>query len=58
MEKQVNAIKAELFRISWHMRGGCDYEHAMQLSRNEKELIGEMVQENFKTTQKTRMPFF
>lgn len=58
MEKETNEIKQEALRISWYMRGGVPYDHALQLSVQERMLINELIKENLETTKKSGLPFF
>ena len=37
---------------------GMSYSEAMHLSWEEREIINEIVKENFETTKKTNLPFF
>lgn len=58
MEKEVNDIRQEALKMSWYMRGGLDYNQALNLSAAERKLIGELIKENLETTKKSGMPFF
>jgi hypothetical protein len=58
MDKEVGEIKQESFRLCWYMRGGLTYDVAMQLSNDERKLIGEIVREHMETTKKTGLNFF
>ena len=40
------------------MRGGLTYEEAMNLSYNERKVIGDLVKDNLETTKKTGLPYF
>ena len=40
------------------MRGGLSYEHALQLSVQERALISGLINENLETTKKSGLPFF
>lgn len=51
-------IKKESLKISWYMRGGITYEHAMQLSSKERQIVNEIIKENLDTTKKSGLPFF
>jgi hypothetical protein len=57
MDKEVRAIKKDAFKLCWYMRG-LSYSEAMNLSWEEREIIGEIVKENLETTKKTGLPFF
>ena len=57
-DRESKAIKSELLKICWYMRGGLTYTEAIQLSPSEREIIAKIVESNLKTTEKTKMPFF
>ncbi len=57
MDKEVRAIKKDALKLCWYMRG-LSYSEAMNLSWEEREIIGEIVKENLETTKKTGLPFF
>jgi hypothetical protein len=40
------------------MRGGITYPELMEMSANERLIIGEIIKSNLETTKETRMPFF
>jgi len=58
MEKECVAIKDESLRISWGMRGGISYDHALMLSNSERESIGKLLKDNLETTKKSGLPYF
>ena len=58
MEKDAKAIKTELFRMSWFMRGGLPIDLAYQTDFQDRELLGKLIESNLETTSKTRLPFF
>jgi hypothetical protein len=58
MEEETKDIRQEALRISWYMRGGVGYDHALQLSVQERILINELIKENLETTKKSGLPFF
>lgn len=57
-EKDSKAIREEALRLCWHMRGGLTYEEAMMLSYSERNIISDIVKDNFETTKKSGLPFF
>jgi hypothetical protein len=57
-EKESRAIREETIRITWWMRGGINYEQAMSLSLEEREVINNFIKENMEATKKSGMPFF
>lgn len=58
MEKECNDIRQEAIRMTWYMRGGINYEQALQLSLSERKIISVLIKENLDTTKKSGLPFF
>ena len=58
MEEQSKALRHELFKICWYMRGGVTYDEACGMSPAEREIVSTLVKENLETTKKTGQPFF
>jgi hypothetical protein len=58
MEKEANSIKDEAIHLSWHMRGGLSYEHALLLSVSEREAINKLIKSNMETTKNSGLPYF
>lgn len=52
------AIKEELLRLCWYMRGGLSYSESHLLTVDERKLIGKIVESNLETTKTTQLPFF
>lgn len=57
-ERQSRAVKDEILRFCWYMRGGITYADAMLLSTEERKLIAEIIKDNLETAKKSGMPFF
>ena len=57
MDKEARAIKKDVLKLCWYMRG-LSYAEGMMLSFEEREIIGEIIKENLETTKKTGLPFF
>jgi hypothetical protein len=58
MEKQSKALKDDVLRICWYMRGSISYDDAMMLGQVDRDIIGKLIKENLETAKKTGMPFF
>ena len=58
MDKQANALRDEIIRITWWMRGGIPYEQAMQLSNKEREMVGRLIKDNTEASKKAGVPIF
>ena len=56
-EKESREIKKEVFKMCWYMRG-LSYAEGMNLSLDEREIIDDIIKENFETTKKSGLPFF
>jgi hypothetical protein len=57
MDKDAKAIKKEVLKMCWYMRG-LSYSEGMNLSYEEREIVGEIIKENLETTKKSGLPFF
>ena len=57
-EKDTKAIKEDLLRMCWFMRGGLTYSESLMLTMEERELIGKIINSNLEITKETQMPFF
>ena len=58
MEKEAKALKDDVLRICWYMRGSISYNDGMLLSQSDKDIINKIIKDNLDTTQKSGMPFF
>lgn len=58
LEKDTKALREELFRICWYMRGGINADQAFLLTVEDREIIGKIIEDNLNTTKETQMPFF
>lgn len=58
MEKEAVAIKSDILRLAWSMRGGLTYDEGMQLSYTERQIINDIIKENFEVTKKSGLPYF
>lgn len=57
-EKGTKAIKDELLKICWFMRGGISYNESHCLTPDERILIGKLIESNLNTTKESGLPFF
>lgn len=58
MDQQADAIRSDILKSCWYMRGGITYSEALMLSPNERQAINEIIKENLETTKKTGIAFF
>ncbi len=58
LDMEVKQLRADLIKICWYMRGGISMDEAFALTVDDREIIADIVKENFEITKKTGMPFF
>jgi len=58
MDKEADSIRRQSLKMSWYMRGGATYDDVLQMSNQERQLIGELIKENLETTKTSKLPFF
>lgn len=58
LEKEANSIRSDSLRLAWHMRGGITYDHVLQMSAAERQMISVLAKDNIETTKKTNLPWF
>ena len=57
-DKDSKALRKSILKLCWYMRGGLTLEEAMIIGFQDRELISEIISENLKVTEETKMPFF
>jgi hypothetical protein len=58
LDQNTKAIKDELLRICWFMRGSIGYNESHMLTPDEKEIIAKIIEKNLQTTKDSGLPFF
>jgi hypothetical protein len=58
LDSQSKALKEEVLRLCWYMRGSISYNDGMLLSNVDLEIINKIIKDNLETTQKSKLPFF
>lgn len=57
LESTVKGIKAEIFKISWYMRGGVSAQELFHIySYEDRTLLSSLIKDNIETIQKTGLP--
>ncbi len=51
--KQAKALREEVIRICWWMRGSISYNEGFQLSNLDKELIAKVIEQNIEDSKKS-----
>lgn len=57
LDKDSKAIKKDIYKVAWYMRGAVNIEQAFALSHEDRAIINEIIEENLKLTQETQLPF-
>jgi len=55
-DNETKAVEKDLLETTWYMRGGISYNEAMALSPGERKQIHEIIKQNIKNTEKTKLP--
>ena len=58
MDSEIKNLKHELLKINWYMRGGVTYQEALNMSLDERKIVGNIVKDNLETTKKSGRDFF
>ena len=58
METETKAIKLDLFKMCWYMRGGMSMTEAYLTDVDDRSIIADIIKENLETTKETQLPFF
>jgi hypothetical protein len=58
MEKETKALKNELYRVCWFMRGSLSITEAFDLSNEDLEILSRIIKDNLDTTKKSGRDFF
>lgn len=58
MDNETKAVKEDLFRICWFMRGGVTITEAYELDLQDREAISKIIEGNLETTKESGLPFF
>lgn len=57
-EKDTKALREELIKICWYMRGGITLAEVFLLTPDDRLIVGELIEENLKITKDSGLPFF
>lgn len=58
LDNDTKAIKSELLKLCWYMRGGLSFSEAHNLILEDREIISKIIEENLETTKTSGLPFF
>ena len=58
LDREAKALREELFRLSWYMRGALSINEAFMASYEDREIMSKIINDNLETTKKSGLPFF
>lgn len=58
MDKESKALKKEIYKIAWFMRGGISLDEILEMDVMDREILAEIIEENLNTTKESGLPFF
>lgn len=58
LDKESKAIKVDLTKMCWFMRGGITIDDAYYMCQEDRIIISDIIKENLETTKKSGLPFF
>jgi hypothetical protein len=58
LDKDSKAIKEDLLKTCWYMRGSISYNDAMMLSIDDRTMISKLIKDNLEVTKESGLPFF
>jgi hypothetical protein len=58
LDGESKALKKELFKMAWFMRGSLSIDEAFMLDYQDRTIIGDVIKDNLETTKESKMPFF
>jgi hypothetical protein len=57
-ERDTKAIKDELFKICWFMRGSVSLTESYMMTMEDRTIVAQLIEENLKITKDSGLPFF
>jgi hypothetical protein len=58
MDEESKALKKEIYKLAWFMRGSLSIEEAFSMDLMDRDILVEIVKENLETAKETGLPFF
>lgn len=58
LDDESKALKKELYKLAWFMRGSLGFEEAYNLDVADREILSEIIKDNLETTKASQLPFF
>lgn len=57
-ERDTKAIKEELFKICWFMRGSVSLNESYMMTTEDRVIVAQLIEDNLKITKDSGLPFF
>jgi hypothetical protein len=58
MDREVEALKHNLYQMCWFMRGGITIEQVYMMDIADHSIIAKIIKSNMETTKESGLPFF
>lgn len=58
MELESKAIRRNIYKMAWFMRGSVNVEQLFSMDIADQELIADIIKDNLETTKESGMPFY
>ena len=58
LDDDAKALKEEIFRLCWFMRGGVTLDEAYNIDIADRQIINDIIKSNLETTKESGLPFF
>ena len=58
LENESKALKEEIYKLAWYMRGAISITEAYILDSQDREIISKIILDNLQTAKETGLPFF
>lgn len=58
LDKESKALREELYKLAWFMRGSISIEQAFMMDFQDREIVSELIKSNLETTKESGLPFF
>jgi hypothetical protein len=58
MDREIEAIKHNLYQMCWYMRGGVTIDQIYMMDSKDRDVIAKIIKSNLETTKESGLPFF
>ena len=58
MEAESKALRKDLYKMAWFMRGSISIDQAFSMDYEDRAIVSKIIEENLETTKETQLPFF